>query len=410
MEYIKTSEKQIPVVAEFDVVVLGGGPAGVSAAVSSARAGSRTAIVERYGYLGGQATGGLVILLVGLTDKKQRIIKGFCEETINRLTQMNSAKEIGRDVLFDVESMKYDFDCRLVESNITPFYHSFVSDVIKEENKISGVILDGKSGRRILKAKAFVDATGDGDLAKYCDVPFDMESIETILPTTLCFRVGAIDVEKVQQFMRENYETCKNLIQNLGISTKMGGWMHTLNKNEAWFNISHIDNVDITDSDDLTQAEIVGRRQIQQIMKAFKASIPGFENTYLIDTAPQIGGRDSRRIKGLYRFKKEDVVKDFDDVIARAPDYTGFGKGSVSVPYRCIVADKPENVVFSGRCISVEHNLIDMFREIPCCMATGQAAGVVASICARTSTAVQRIDIRELQAILRAQGAVLEVS
>lgn len=406
MDYLYSNE-QIPVVAEFDVVVLGGGPAGISAAVSSSRAGARTGIVERYGYLGGQATGGLVILLVGLTDGKQRIIKGFCEETINRLTQMGAVQEIGRDVLFDAESMKYDFDCSLEENNITPFYNSFASDVVMEEDRVLGIVIDGKSGRRILKAKAFVDATGDGDLAKYCGIPFDMEPKETILPTTLCFRVGGIEIEKFRQFLHENYETYKNLLQSIVPSSRVGGWMHTLNKNEAWFNISHIDGVDTTNSDDLTRAEIIGRRQIQQIMKAFKASIPGLEKAYLIDTASQIGGRESRRIKGLYRFKKEDALKDFDDVIARAPDYTGWGKGSVAIPYRCLIAEKPDNVIFAGRCVSAEHDLVDMFREIPCCMATGQAAGVAASVCSRTSVGVQGVDMREVQDILKKQGTVL---
>lgn len=172
-------------------------------------------------------------------------------------------------------------------------------------------------------------------------------------------------------------------------------------------NISNVENVDVTDSDDLTRAEIIGRRQIQQIIKTFRESIPGFEEGYLIDTAPQLGVRDSRRIKGLYRFTSDDINRTFTDTIARAPDYTGSGRGSVQIPYGCLVSNEGENVIFAGRCISVEHKLFDMFREIPCCMATGQAAGVAAAIAARDSCSIQTIDIKEVQNILTMQGAIL---
>lgn len=407
MEYFFESENEIPIVAEYDVLVLGGGPAGVGAAVSAAKTGAKTALVERYGYLGGQATGGLVILMVGLTNGKERIIKGFCEETINRLQSLGAIKTVGKHVLFDAESMKYLFDCMLEENRITPFYHSFVSEVIMQGEKIIGAVIDGKSGRRVIKAKCFVDATGDADLAKYCNVPFDQESNASILPTTLGFRIGGIDFDKVNNFTKNNYDFYKNMLLNLGISTKMGGWLQTLNRNEAWFNISHIENIDITDSDALTRAEIIGRRQIYQIVKALKSNISGFENSYLVDTAHQIGGRESRRIKGVYRFTKDDVNRTFIDSIAMAPNYTGNAKGSVQIPFGCLVTKEVKNLIFSGRCISVDHSLIDMFREIPCCMATGQAAGVASSVASLASESIHNISLEKVQAILLNQGAYL---
>lgn len=410
MEYFYETESKIPVFAEYDVLVLGGGPSGVSAAVSAAKNGVKTAIVERYGYLGGQATGGLVILLVGLTDGKERIIKGFCEETIDRLGASGSTKQVGKHVLFDAESMKYLFDCVIEENEITPFYHSFVSEVIMEENIVTGVVIDGKSGRRILKAKTFVDATGDADLAKHCNIPFYQETNENILPTTLGFRVGGIEIEKVNRFTNENYDFYKNLLKKLGISTQIGGWLQTLNKNEAWFNVSHMENIDITNSDELTKAEIIGRKQIQKIVKKFKEHLPGFENAYLIDTASQIGGRESRRIKGVYSFTTEDINRSFSDTIARAPNYTGSGKGSVQIPYGCLLSSQVDNVIFAGRSISVEHKLIDMFREIPCCMATGQAAGVAASIAAKNSVSLHQVNVNEIQVELLSQGVSIETS
>ncbi|OGI04828.1 MAG: hypothetical protein A2Y25_04380 [Candidatus Melainabacteria bacterium GWF2_37_15] len=392
---------------EYDVIVLGGGPTGVSAAISAAKTGARTAIVERYGYLGGQATGGLVILLVGLTNGKERIIKGFCEETINRLTELGATRDVGRHVLFDPESMKYVFDLMIEENNVTPYYHTFVSGVIKEENRVSGVITESKSGTRVFKAKMFVDATGDGDLAKYCELPFDIEQVENRLPVTLGFRVGGIDTASMSKFIRENREFYQNLLNKHGISTKMGGWVPTMHSYEAWFNISTIENIDITDANDLTKAEIIGRRQIQHIIKAFREVIPGFEQGYLIDTASQIGVRDSRRIRGMYHFTQKDVTRTSDDVIALAPDYTDSGRGFVQVPYGCLVSKESENVIFAGRCISVEHKLLDMFREIPCCMATGQAAGIAAAYAAGRTGNLHTVDIKAVHETLLSQGAKL---
>ena len=204
MEYVTEASRELPVAGEYDVVVLGGGPAGISAAVSAAKAGAKTAIAERNGYLGGQATGGLVILLVGLTDGRKKIIKGFCEDTVKRLFELKAAEKVGNNILFDPESLKYVFDCFIQENRIFPYFHNFVSGVIRAENGISGVILEGKSGRRVVKAKAFVDATGDADIAKYCGISFKQEEKEKTLPVTLGFRAGGIDSDRISRFIREN--------------------------------------------------------------------------------------------------------------------------------------------------------------------------------------------------------------
>jgi len=411
MEHLIEAPQEIPVIGEYDVVVLGGGPAGVSAAVSASKAGAKTAIVERYGYLGGQATGGLVILIVGLTDGKEKIIKGFCEETINRLRQMKATKDIDLNVLFDPESMKYIFDCMIEENNITPYYHSYVSNTLIKENSISGVIIEGKSGRNIIKGRIFIDATGDGDLAKYCNILFDIENRNDLLPVTLGFRVGGIDIIKVRQYTNENITEYLNLMEGLGISTKIGGWIETLHPNEAWFNISNIENTDSTNCKDLTRAEIQGRKQIFRIMESFRKNIPGFKNGYLIDTAAQIGVRDSRRIKGVYHFTIDDITKNFDDTIALAPNYTGIGNGSIKIPYRCLISKKIKNIIFAGRCISISHELINMIREIPCCMAIGQAAGTAAAIAVKNTNNhfafAETVNIEALRKALFSQGAVL---
>ena len=411
MNFIKI-EENLPVIGEYDVLVLGAGPAGVSAAVSASKMGAKTAIVERYGYTGGQATGGLVILIVGLTDGKEKIIKGFCEETIQKLYSVGAAKDIEHHVVFDPEAMKAIFDLSILENGIKPCYHTYASGIIKDRGRIDGVIVDGKSGRGIIKAKYFIDATGDGDLAKFCNVPFDVA--DKFMPVTLGFRAGAVNIPLFKHFLANNYQVYQEIIQSLSITTSIGGWIQTVHDSEIWFNIAHLENVDPTSAEDLTKAEIDLRHKINVLIKNFKTDIPGFENAYLADTAAQMGVRDSRRIKGVYRFSKNDLDKTFDDSIALAPNYTEIGKKSVNVPYRCLITEEIDNLIFAGRCISVEHEYLNTFREIPCCMATGQAAGCAAGMLSANEDAgacnVKDINTELLKDILKSQNAILEDS
>jgi len=401
MEHLIEAPHEVPVTGEYDVIVVGGGPAGVSAAVAASRSGAKVAIVERYGYLGGQATGGLVILIVGLTNGKERIFKGFCEETVNRLKKLNAAKDIDSHVLFDPESMKYIFDCFIEESNVTPYYHCFVSGTIMVKNRVQGIIIEGKSGRRIIKGRMFVDATGDGDLAKYCNIPFDIAPKNDLLPVTLGFRVGGIDVDKVRKYTTENKTEYMNLLNEAGISTRIGGWIQTLHHNEAWFNISNIENINSTSCEDMTKAEIQGRKQVFKIIESFRKNIPGFEAGYLIDTAAQLGVRDSRRIKGKHYYTNIDLTKNFDDTVALAPNYTGTGNNPIQIPYGCLVSPKSENVIFAGRCISISHELLDSIREIPCCMATGRVAGTASAVAVKNSTQIGMVDVNSLRECLK---------
>ncbi len=391
---------------EYDVAVCGGGPAGISAAVCSAREGLKTALIERYGYLGGQATGGLVILIVGLTDGKEQIIKGFCQEVIEALQKNNQAKNLGPHVLFDPETLKRLFDEYMQEDNVYPRYHSFLSEVILSGSRISGVVTSGKDGKKLIKAKVFIDATGDADLAELSGIRTDIDERKNLMPLTLGFRAGGIDTEKFRKFTENNPDIFQKLISDLGISVKIGGWTETLHPNTIWFNISHIENIYPFNAEELTKAEIKGRQQIYKLVETFRKSADGCKNIYIIDSASQIGIRETRRIKGLYRLGKKDEGMSFYDTIARASDYSTQG-GHYNIPYRCLISEKIKNLVFCGRSISVEKEILNNIREIPCCMATGQAAGIAAAIAVKDNKHVEDINVDELSKRLKAQGAMI---
>lgn len=404
MELIKTYN--IPIENSFDVVVCGGGPAGVSAAISAAKCGARTALIERHGYTGGQATGGLVILIVGRSDGKNIIIKGFCEETIEKLKDIKAAQNIGSHILFDPESMKLIFDKMLFKHGIKTLFHRLITDVIVEDSKIKAIITDGKSGKKAITGSIFIDATGDADLAKLTGTEFIQRKKEKLMPVTLGFRAGGINTDNFRAYITENWPYWLEMLKELNISTTIGGWIETTHPGEVWFNIANLKNIDITNSDDLTKAEITCRKKISEIIKKFRENIFGCENIYLIDTAHQIGGRESRIIKGLYTLEKQDCNKTFKDSIAKAPNYIKQGNRSIQIPYRCLISSKINNLIFAGRCISVKPALLDMIREIPCCMATGQAAGVISAACVKHNWDVHNIEISIIRDYLLDQNAI----
>lgn len=410
MKSIFERGKDIPIIHSSDVVVLGGGPAGISAAVSAARMGAEVTLVERYGYLGGQATGGLVILLCGLTDGEKQIIRGFCQEVINGLQALNATSHLPEGVVFEPEAMKYLLDQLVTKKNIKAYFHTFATAMIRNHKQVEYVITESKSGRNAIEGRIFIDATGDGDSAEWCNIPYEKLDKDKLLPITLTFRLGNVDVEKAKEFFRQNPDRIKDLIQvndrNIDVNLQ-GGWLGTVNKSEVWFDAIFIKNVDTTNVEDLTYAGVKGREVVRKIVDAVK-TLPGFEDAYLEDTAPQMGCRESRRIMGEYVLRLEDLEgKNFEDSIARARNMFNKENKSISIPYRCLIPKGIDNIVFAGRCMSVSHEVLDLVREIPCCMATGQAAGTAAALAIKCGVNPRDVNVKALQESLDAQEAVL---
>jgi hypothetical protein len=401
--------KELPIIHSSDVVVLGGGPAGISAAVSAARMGADVTLIEQYGYLGGQATGGLVIVLCGLTDGKRQIIKGLCQEVIKELQAMDAASYLPEGVVFEPEAMKYLFDQLATKSNIKFYFHTMATAMIRNHKQVEYVITESKSGRNAIKGRIFIDATGDGDSAEWCNIPYEKLGRDKLFPVTLTFRLGNVDVEKAKEFFKQNPNRIGELIpvndSDIDVNLQ-DGWLETLNKTEVWFDAFFIKNIDVTNVEDLTYAEIKGREIVRKIVDAVK-SLPGFEDAYLVDTAPQMGCRESRRIIGEYVLKKEDLAESFGDSVARARNMFIKENKSISIPYRCLIPKGIDNILFAGRCISVSHEVLDLVREIPCCMATGQAAGAAAGLALKKEINPRDVNVKELQEILIAQKVII---
>jgi len=406
MKTVYEQSKSVPIKGSFDVVVMGGGPAGVSAAIAAARTGVNVALLERYGHLGGLASGGLVIVLCGLTDGKKQIIKGICQEIIDEMTALNATRG-WPDVTVDPEVLKYVLDKSIATNEVRPYLHSLVVDVKRSGRNIEHAIIENKSGRQAIQGRIFIDATGDGDSAKWCDIEYYQPDRGELLPVTLIFRVGNVQIRKVKKYFKDNPEKLSEIIDfEENVRFTFDGWRPTINRSEVWYDALFLDNIDATDADDLGRAEVVSRKYVRRAFEEIK-KIPGFEKSYIQDTAPQLGVRESRHIIGRYTLTKSNITKDHNDSIARARNYYSDSGTSISIPFRCLIPKGIDNLLFAGRCISVSPDVFDLIREIPCCMATGEAAGIAAALCVLRDKYPSSIDVKLIQDELVKRNAII---
>jgi len=408
VETIVEEKRETIVAAEADVVVAGGGPAGLAAAVAAARNGVDVLLVERYGYLGGMATGGLVICLV----ETDRYGYGICKEVIERLSDLKAAtlnKAGGETPIwvegaslggeeswnFDPEALKFVADELVTESGADVLLRSLIVKSIVKEKGIQGIILEGKSGRQAILGKVVVDATGDGDVAASSGAPLNLDRHPWGI--NLEFRIGNVDVETAMQWRKENPEFYGKLMKNLEKDVGKISWGRTVNEGVVWGHGAHFYDVDGLNVQHLTRVEIESRKMIMASLKFFRNNLPGFKNAFLMDTASQTGVRETRRIIGEYTLTKEDALtgRRFDDTIV---------KGLFDIPYRCLVPKEIDGLLVAGRCISTTHEAQGVIRNIPPCLITGQAAGTAAALAAKKGVKPRKLDVHLLKEALTKQG------
>lgn len=433
MKFIEEPQKQIPVAEEVDVLVVGGGPAGFSAAVCAAREGAKTMLIEQTGDVGGVATTGLMSHWTGNTQG------GFYEEILQRSADGHGEWDTAgfngnmRQVI-NPERLKTVMLQMLDESNVKLRLYTFSSEAIVKDNCVKGIIIQSKAGRQAILAKIIIDATGDGDIAASAGVPYQKgrEADGKMQPMSIMFKVAGVEVERgvFPGGFEETFQIPKGDIQTLGREhiPAPGGHVllyKTTLPGVVTCNMTNCINVDGTNPDDLTRATLICRNQIDPIVEFLRGYVPGFEHCCLISSASVIGVRETRHFEGEARITEYDIseARVFDDwAVTRASfnfdvhsltgsglDETGVQKNftqekGYTIPYGCLVPAKIDGLLLAGRDISGTHMAHSNFRVMPICANMGQAAGIAAAICTRNEIQPRALDIKKLQNKLMENG------
>lgn len=442
-----------------DVLVIGGGPAGFGAAVAAARNGAETILIERNAMLGGMATTGLVgpFMTCYDDDGQEQIVKGIfdelCLRTEARGGAIHPSKVEGMTTYssyyirshrhvtpYQSETLAVVMDEMALEAGVQLMYNVQVCDVIREGGRITGVIAAMKEGLALFRAKTFIDCTGDADVAQFAGVPTWMGDKRNGLmqPVSLFFEIGNVDREKFVGELEQKKEAGQLGVPGhncwswyIAQARENGDW--TLERDEIgnyeqpisnrWkMNTTRIAGIDATKTEDITTGLVEGRKQVQQVMDFLRKYVPGCENVELIQVASALGVRETRHIVGKYELTVEDIMaqKHFEDAICTfgyAVDiHDAQGNGGVfqevnyyyTIPFRCLVPVECDNLLVAGRSICGSSEAAASYRVMPCCIATGQAAGTAAALALKTGGEAAEVDTQLLRRTLMEQGAVIK--
>jgi hypothetical protein len=449
--------KEVEVLKDVDVLVVGGGPAGIGAAVCAARGGANVLLLEKRAFLGGNITSAYVETCNWFLNNTLFSIRGLYREIEDGYKKEYGRSHEIRDYApfrFNGEYLKIFLDELMARENVSVLFHSFVNDVVIEDGRIKAVVIQTKSGPVAVSASVVIDATGDGDVAFAAGVPFKQgrDGDGYCQPGTLNVRLAGIDpkffaqgpaemdkLKAIDKKFQKDYDDGKILLDCKRRELIMGrltnaGVVGSLNYPCYYM-------IDPTSSADLTKGEIECRKYIKQVLHWMRVNLGGFEKIELVSIAPELGFRDSRRIEGKYTLTTGDIEsnKQFDDTICvfprvydmLSPNGNMKGNGSLegegynghilvllesgstrsyNIPYRSLVPVKIDNLLISGRCISSTHVAQSSIRAIYACMLTGQAAGTAAALSIRDNCAPEKVNIRKLQDHLVKQGVELPVS
>jgi hypothetical protein len=451
--------RRVPVAASADVLVAGGGPAGLAAALAAAREGASTLLVERYGFLGGAAT----VNFVSKWSQHRQVLYGVAAEIADKLVQRRAAVS-GRVINFDPEEYKkLAFDL-VHEAGIKLLLHSWAVAPILEDGCLRGIFVENKSGRQALLAKTTIDCTGDADVAHMAGVPTHkgQESNGKMSPMVLLFHMGGINFKPMVEYARAHPDQFSpdpnrqvndiehgvlrmwgffDLVEQASRRGELPAGAHSMElegvdveRGICYVNAAEVFDVDGTSGWDVTKAEVAARNQIPALAAFVRKYIPGCERAVVLDSAPAIGVRETRHIHGRYTLTEQDCVsrRVFEDRVVRisthlaspgwamhSPDGKEGSKDDpyrnkiaeeriCFVPYRSMLPVKPEGLLVAGRSISENHNVDAWTRPQVWCMGMGQAAGTAAALAAAGGVNASEVDMKRLQERLRAQGAPLD--
>ena len=467
MKQIEEPSRKIPIMVETDVLVVGGGPAGLCTALAAAREGVDTVLVERYGCFGGVITQAIVGTIAWYRYAKTVDAGGIGVEFERRAKEMGSTINIIGNIknpemvevleqeglmvngeptyeVLETEMFKYVADTLIQEARITPILHCSAVHVVMDGNTIKGVITESKSGRKAIMAKRVIDATGDADIAYFAGAPYRKNPKNELMEVTVNFGCSGINIGKFLMYVylnrgsigdwgetsgKEEDTFSTYLVEPFNKAREAGEIPEDVTIESFWtnytdageitsFNGIHMTDIDCTDVWDLTKAEIEGRKRVMWAVKALKKYTPGFKKARLRTIGSSLGTRESRKIIGDYNITEHDVRNEarFDDSIGICPEFIdGYGIAILPttgryfhVPYGISVPQKVENLLVAGRCVAGDKISHAATRQMACCTVTGQGAGVAAAVSLQDNVTCRQVDISKVQKTLKKQGVRIE--
>jgi hypothetical protein len=435
MKY-QLKQATLPLNEEYEVIVCGGGPSGVTAAISAAREGAKTLLLESTGCLGGMSTNGLVNAWTPMSDGIRWVYSGLAEKIIRKGAEHMEHVDVEnvRVIPIDFERLKQIYDQMVIESGADILFHSTVYSLeMKDERNVNVIIVGNKSGLTAYRAKVYIDCTGDADLYAFAGKEYQCGNEETgeYMAASLCFTVSNIDEEKFchmeEQYGGKHRDTIKAILRDGKYDIPDDHYVaKQIGPNTYTFNAGHIWDVDATDPKSITAGYIEGRRLARELHDAFREYAPAWKESYLVQTSPCLGVRESRRIIGDYTFTAQDYLEraSFPDEIFRGKynidvhsrkmsntvkTYGRYGEGeSYGVPYRCLCPRDLDNVLVAGRTISSERVANGTLRVMPCCLCEGEAVGMAAKFaCEMDEPNIHTVDTQRLRKRLIEEGAYL---
>lgn len=440
MNHVREPAREIPVFGEYDVVVIGGGPAGIAATAAAAAFGRDVLLIERYGFLGGMGTAAGVTNFCGLHANVhgdiRRVVHGVADDLLDRIASLGGLNEphliFGKTKAqaYDTAAYKIAADDLLISRGAQILFHAHAAGVAMDGGRIGALLIETKSGRQAVRAGMFIDCSGDADVAAFAGAPFDIGGEHGMLFPTMMFRLNGVDPEAAGEAWR-TIPILMSEAEARGMRfPRKGAILRPQKHTIEWrVNVTQLATangraLDGTDAEELSRGEIEGRKQALAFFEFLKATAPGFEKSYIVDLPPQLGIRETRRIRGAYSLTREDVLScaDFDDTIGvngwpieahvagdvmwEWPDIPHV-RGYNQLPYRMLIPEGVRNLLVAGRCASMTHEGQSAARVSGACFVMGEAAAAGAHLALADGLPPSDIDMKALQETLQVNGVFL---